>query len=598
MRCINTNPIILRELIHALRLPRGFVSLGLVLIVALAFFCFNYYAGVHSRDLTQFSGRDIFFPIVYILCLVAFPLAITSASSIVGEREEDTLELLLTTPIHSFSIIWGKFVANFITSLNYLIVILPFLSICMVIGGLSPSDMKQSLAVILGFYGLAVSTGIMVSLFSKTSASAGRVAVWFMLVFLLGPYVIRVAWWLILQNFYGHNVTLQNRFGIELLFNPFVAITFLYSSVMSQSIPTLSSNPLLQNLSQTPGYLSLILNLLLSMGLLAFTSLLFHYFSPFFTNQYSMRNLFAFRRKGKKNPVEGKKKRGWLTFDGFSSSYKKIIFEKESLAYNRKISTHDWTVISFSGLIAVAITSFLWFSYPHDFKGDFIHVRIVTGVVCMTITLLFSHIPASQSIYSEHRRATWPVLRTTTIPSIAIIRGKRLAHFRQAALPIVAFSIVYYLVNWCFTLMAGVPIKNYEFWPMVYTLCFIVICLFFYTSIGVLYSSKTSPHQKSNPGHKTFTVVMFHAFLPYLLTILGTMFFFVILPRMGGAQNVIFMEEKWKTFFMSLSPCYILNPQKWVLREYIIFTLHGLILLGLGYILQWSATAEIRKGKE
>ncbi len=98
-----------------------------------------------AKQSGSYSGSDGYrmmmalFPMLATLqCfIILFMIPVLTASSIAGERERQTLDVLLTTPISPFSIVIGKVFASMGQVLMYVLSSLPVMSLAFIIGGMS-----------------------------------------------------------------------------------------------------------------------------------------------------------------------------------------------------------------------------------------------------------------------------------------------------------------------------------------------------------------------------------------------------------------------------------------------------------------------------
>ncbi|MBI4499045.1 MAG: ABC transporter permease subunit [Chloroflexi bacterium] len=101
---------------------------------------------------------------VFQLLLVIFIVPGLTAGAIAGERERQTLDLLLVTPLSAFSIVLGKLLSSLAYVLVLLLASLPVFSLAFLFGGVSPTMVAKaflisfSTAVLIGALGLLVST--------------------------------------------------------------------------------------------------------------------------------------------------------------------------------------------------------------------------------------------------------------------------------------------------------------------------------------------------------------------------------------------------------------------------------------------------------
>lgn len=124
------------------------------------------------------------------MCLVAFIVPSVTAGSIAGEREKQTLEILLTTRLTSWQIIWGKLVSSISTLLLYIISSIPILAIIFSIGGISVLDLLQVMAYICVLAVYFGSFGILYSCLFKKSIVATICTYGTVFITTIGPFVL------------------------------------------------------------------------------------------------------------------------------------------------------------------------------------------------------------------------------------------------------------------------------------------------------------------------------------------------------------------------------------------------------------------------
>lgn len=135
------NPVFSRELLTLLRRPQGFLLLGLGLTLPLVLILTAWPANSEGVGGQGQLSRDLFrlFGLAQMLVL-AFVIPGTLGASMSTEKEAETLDLLLTTPLRSHAIVLGKLLSG----LGFLFLVefaaLPVLMLCFVIGGLGAAD--------------------------------------------------------------------------------------------------------------------------------------------------------------------------------------------------------------------------------------------------------------------------------------------------------------------------------------------------------------------------------------------------------------------------------------------------------------------------
>lgn len=240
------NPIIRKELRVSARTSKYVLALTgyalMMVMVAMGLLSLarnSYYAGFSSvpyvtRDYQSFT--TCFFVFAYIqLAMICLIMPILTASSISGEREKQTLDIMLTTPISPFSIMLGKLLSAMFKFLMFLIASLPGMAVCFVYGGIQWTYMLLFLfgSIIMAFFVGAI--GVYCSArFQNTTVSTVMVLI-FECAFMFGPFGILGA--CILSQIEN---TLTNGTTIHLFYLPLVmlfspAFTFVAALVKAST---------------------------------------------------------------------------------------------------------------------------------------------------------------------------------------------------------------------------------------------------------------------------------------------------------------------------------------------------------------------------
>ena len=171
------NPIIVKEVRSRMRGPRAFITLtvillgmgGLMYAMLQLILASSRYSSVLSPQVGQTLFAALAFMELFMIC--AITPAVT-AGAISSEKEKQTYEMLMSTPLSPTSILWGKL----ISALSYIFLLLfagiPLASVVFIFGGVALSDMLKALLVLIVF---AVAFGIlglfMSALFGRTGRS-------------------------------------------------------------------------------------------------------------------------------------------------------------------------------------------------------------------------------------------------------------------------------------------------------------------------------------------------------------------------------------------------------------------------------------------
>jgi len=147
------NPLAGKELLSRMRGPRTFVVATLLLLplAAVAGGIYTMIASTPSADvMTSAPVGKLYFAAVTIvelglICLLAPAL---TADLISGERERQTLDLLLVTPLSRRQIVVGKLVAALGSLLLLILLALPIQAIAVLIGGVGTEELLVGLLIL------------------------------------------------------------------------------------------------------------------------------------------------------------------------------------------------------------------------------------------------------------------------------------------------------------------------------------------------------------------------------------------------------------------------------------------------------------------
>jgi ABC-type transport system involved in multi-copper enzyme maturation permease subunit len=161
------SPILNRELLTFLRRKRAFGGLLLFLVVLAGAAGTCWWTSLMQGNVT---ARDLLsrslFHTVMITELIIFSCyaLILTCTKINGERDEKTLDLLVTAPLSSLHVILAKYVAALTVIVLLVFASAPFLGLCFLLGGVSGREVLSAYLIILlavlayGMVGMACST--------------------------------------------------------------------------------------------------------------------------------------------------------------------------------------------------------------------------------------------------------------------------------------------------------------------------------------------------------------------------------------------------------------------------------------------------------
>ncbi|MEM8670274.1 MAG: ABC transporter permease subunit [Planctomycetota bacterium] len=170
------NPVIQREFFGILRSPRSLVML-FVLTVVFSVAVLMRWPSDASADLSGLQSMEVFRIFGYgLLAGVMFLVPAFPAVSIVNEKNDGTLELLLNSPLSAGSIYFGKISGVLLFSVLVLLSSLPASAACYAMGGIAFGSGLGLLYLVLFLLVIQYATlGMLVSSYAQTSDAAVRI---------------------------------------------------------------------------------------------------------------------------------------------------------------------------------------------------------------------------------------------------------------------------------------------------------------------------------------------------------------------------------------------------------------------------------------
>ncbi|MDI6619662.1 MAG: ABC transporter permease subunit [Clostridiales bacterium] len=192
---MNINPVFLRELrvrMRGWKLP-AIIVIYLAIMASVSIFMLKIGTG---KDLSfiyvnpdKFTATYTYLSIIQFM-LILFIAPSLTAGAISGEREKQTLDIMLSTPLSPISIIFGKLLSSISQIMLLIIVSLPVFSVVFLFGGISLLDMGELFA----FYILTALTlgalGLFFSTFFKRSSVSGVASYGAMAFLILGTLLL------------------------------------------------------------------------------------------------------------------------------------------------------------------------------------------------------------------------------------------------------------------------------------------------------------------------------------------------------------------------------------------------------------------------
>ena len=190
-----SNAVLSREMRVALRNERAFALMAVYVAVLGAVVAYYFPAdaaiAIESvRPGAGAQGRDLFrvFWIAQAMMVVLL-LPALAAGALAQERERQTLEPLLLSPLTPLQIVWGKGVGVLMFGALLLTATIPVTSLCFLLGGVSPGQFVSAYAVLLGLAAFVTGFGLYCSARWHSSTQA-TIACYALLPFALALLVV------------------------------------------------------------------------------------------------------------------------------------------------------------------------------------------------------------------------------------------------------------------------------------------------------------------------------------------------------------------------------------------------------------------------
>lgn len=173
------NPIVKKDLQVSARSMR--LSWGLFAYEAMLTMTFLLALSIIQQESRSFySTGNVFGKLIYLfpvlsvaqVCIVALIVPVITASSISGEKERQTFDIMLTTCMSPFSIVLGKVMSAVLRILFFVAAGMPIMALAFVVGGLSWSYLFYFVLTIILLSLLSGSIGILSSALCRRSITA------------------------------------------------------------------------------------------------------------------------------------------------------------------------------------------------------------------------------------------------------------------------------------------------------------------------------------------------------------------------------------------------------------------------------------------
>ncbi|MDE5892040.1 MAG: ABC transporter permease [Acetatifactor sp.] len=242
------NPIVKKDVkVQARSMRMCWGVFAYELILALVFFLAMLVIQGNSRYSTDniYSYMVWLYPVLGVTQLIVLGLVVPvrTASSISGEKERQTFDIMMTTSMTPFSIVMGKVMTAVVQSMFFVVASMPIMALSFIIGGVSWSYLFWFLGVALLVSFFTASIGILCSSLCKKSISAVILSYVFYLGFFVGtalPLILLGVGLSLNDYIYSTDsfaYTLLRNVFLFLLLNPALYLVEFFTRVMvSESV--------------------------------------------------------------------------------------------------------------------------------------------------------------------------------------------------------------------------------------------------------------------------------------------------------------------------------------------------------------------------
>ncbi|HPA46090.1 MAG TPA: ABC transporter permease subunit [bacterium] len=504
--------IVQRECRELFRRPRSLWLLGLGLLLFALVFTMIWMSIRESPGLRRPDmGRQIFIPCAMLQLVLLLGLGRIGSYSIAGEQEKDTWDLLIASPVRLWGIVLGKFIASLLFMALVYFAMLPMLSLCFLLGGLSPREMFGTCLILAGGALLAASVGLLLSSLQRSSISAARGAMLILIFYAIGLPYLRVMILKVLLNLR------RMPTPAEVLLSPVYALLSLLGELRNVAAPAWFVSRPEWTFFCSAAVISSILLVYVVHRIGAFES-----HPPFVVRKNNRKSHSLVLQEWEgipdiANPI-------WI---------KEIRAQNARWLFKPKVVYSTLFVLG----ILIGATMITIGGSPNIRESLGISsVFTLIGIVFFALTG-----PAG-AIARERDRKTWDVLRTSACSSRDIIEGKTYAELRYVIICAASFFLGLYGTLRMALELSGRP--NYQSghgMQLFSAALLITSCIVFYVGARIYFSSRAKDSARAHT--QTFAVVLLHCLGPLMLG-----FFAEIIRNARQYGNF------WRDLLMSFSP--------------------------------------------
>jgi len=516
--------VLKKESLGILRRRRTFVQLGVFLVIMSIVFLIGWTENARRAVGVRNAKTEIFIPVAFFQLLAILGVAAVASNLINSERERETWDILISSPLKTWRILLGKLMSPVLHILLIFAALLPMISLCFLLGGLSPTELLGTYTILGATALLASALGLFLSA-NMTGANAARTGTLLLLLYSVGMPFLRPA---LSQLIF--DIPFEDP-PVEMLFSPLYSFFILLIGNIRIDCPMwMLQNPHLVFLA---GALPITLFLLV------------------LTHRRIVRLSI-------KTPVHATRRRivtqnldNLIKKKGIKDGWNPVWIKERISRRGRILVARPCVVRTAFFLIGLLIgLSTARYATGLNAVGAYVASTLSTlAVICFTSLT----VPAL-TIVGERDRKTWDFLKGSTLSSWRIVIGKALGSAEEILLG----------GMWFFMGLAGVLYADLIFfhhvhvgldhllWLFVYGVL-VVSCVVFYVCAGIYFSAQSG--HVSRAYFLNFTTVFMHTLGPFIGMIV---FQIVFLSLLGAFFSTV--ASSVNRFFLFFTPFGLLMP--------------------------------------
>jgi ABC-2 type transport system permease protein len=190
------NPILIKELRSRMRGARAFVLMSVYLVVlsGVTLLLYSALASSVGSDINagRQIGKSLFLTIAAValieVCLITPAL---TSGAIAGERDRQTYDLLISSLLSPWQIVWGKLASALAFALLLILAVVPLMSLAFLFGGVSLAELLIALIGLIVTAVTYATLGLTWSAVIRGSGGATAFSIGSVIIWLLGiPFLI------------------------------------------------------------------------------------------------------------------------------------------------------------------------------------------------------------------------------------------------------------------------------------------------------------------------------------------------------------------------------------------------------------------------